>query len=71
MIAKYKAARAQGEDFCVRGRVVVADGTVVGAGDDCAVRNQYRANRHFAERFSKGGLLQGEVEIVFVGHNCP
>ena len=70
VVAQRLPARAQGEDFGVCGRVVVGDGAVVRAGNDFAVCDENRANRHFAEGFGERCLFEGEAEVVFVAHGC-
>ena len=70
VVAQRLTACAQGEDFGVCGRVVVADGAVMRAGNDFAVCYENRANRYFAEGFGERCLFEGEAEVVFVAHGC-
>ena len=62
VIAEEASGFADYNDFGVRGGIAVANRAVAGAREDFAVVHEHGADRHFACRGCRAGLLKGHLD---------
>lgn len=65
VVARPSCGLAQGDDFCMRARILVNDGAIVACGKKFAVPHHHSSNRNFAKIARRFRLLQGQAHPVF------
>jgi len=70
MVAGLPRGLAQGQDFCVRGRIAICDGPISRGGKDAVFQHDDGSNGHFSAQRGGLRLSDGQMHIFKIVHGC-